>query len=115
MFTFNVTCLILTLLISYNRIELVVVVVEQGGTPCLLHKNNIKKQLMIFGYYSCKSEIQYLRILLLLLLLFLEYFISNLNTFLGFINSVYYSNNCSIEKSEIIGETFDANFRLSER
>lgn len=57
---------------------------------------------MILGYYSCKSEIQYLRILLLLLLLFLEYFISNLNTFLGFINSV-------------IGETFDANFRLSER
>lgn len=44
MFTFDVTCLILTLLISYNRIELVVVV-EQGGTPCLLHKNNIKKKL----------------------------------------------------------------------
>lgn len=99
MFTFNVTCLILTLLISYNRIELVVV--EQGGTPCLLHKNNIKKNYDDFG--------------LLLLLLLLEYFISNLNTFLDFINSVYYSNNCSIEKSEIIGKTFDANFRLSER
>lgn len=97
MFTFNVTCLILTLLISYNRIELVVV--EQGGTPCLLHKNNIKKNYDDFG---------------LLLLLLLEYFISNLNTFLDFINSVYYSN-CSIEKSEIIGKTFDANFRLSER
>lgn len=96
MFTFNVTCLILTLLISYNRIELVVV--EQGGTPCLLHKNNIKKNYDDFG---------------LLLLLLLEYFISNLNTFLDFINSVYYSNNCSIEKSEIIGKTFDAN--LSER
>lgn len=98
MYYLNVTCLILTLLISYNRIELVVV--EQGGTPCLLHKNNIKKNYDDFG---------------LLLLLLLEYFISNLNTFLDFINSVYYSNNCSIEKSEIIGKTFDANFRLSER